>query len=1023
MKKITTKMILLMFIIPLLLVFSMVTTIDMAAIMVNVPVTSVEIEGEEIMFVDLGEVSNLVELKTTVKPKEATNKNVSYTITDLDGNIPSNITVSNSGVVEAKETGSVKVVVTADGGRQDSVQINFYSSKVSSVEQLNRDINVVVGESKIIAAGVDYKLLPSNATGEITYTANNNKIKVDKYTGEITGLFVGTSEVTATFEGTKFDDDSNSFVDTVYTLTFNVTVEGDGQENVLSFSGGASEAQEVIALDSKTIPFSYVGYETLGELSYDIQSDDEQYIENVKFEYSDDIGSVKITLKENAPEKDYVFIIKAGTTELGSLTIKKQKPTIVISTTKTTFAKSNVNVLFGAVVTGLESGYEIRYESSNSSVFSVNTRDNDAVGRAKSIGKSYISAKLYVGGELIAVSEQLEFTVVDPYVSIAINEAAKTYGLENRFVIGKYEYKNGVKKEVSFKLNIKVANSTGKVDVVDYSEVVWTSSNDNVATVDSTGNVKVVSDGKVVITVASKYNEALQANVKSMFEITCVSNGINVYDYEDLVWTNENNYSTILMNNVMLADGINENNYKDYLANVATKQMMTTADKSYYDANNATEDAKIRYCLEITSNVYGNGYAIDASNITRAVDKYNYSIFNGPLNLVALKYGDVTNGNAKVKAQDNIVFLVKKDNVSINNVELKGCSDSSLLDGGQVNLGKLDNVGTVLEIMGDNTEVNYSRVNNGRTVVRAYGKAYEKDNTKVANNPSSYKIDVLISNCILSYGREFILKVGSNQILKNQSIYGDTLGMPNDSPEKYDHAAPYFKKENGENYGVTNSKDEYFINNYLMTDITLKDSVFFGAGLFCVGFESQFSGLALHGYDYGSYKFSTSGWAEVAGTSYAARIKVKGDVRFYDWKEVSKIDSSTLIEGDESLIQLVGLDLNVSNLLNKYNTQNPGNKIVYKYEGNDYINGAVVFYGGGKNYSWLDTSEAGTNFNSLTSFDVPLSYLGDRVNLIYYAAGKENFRFMTYSSNSKINYETQRNDLADGSAYSWITRK
>ena len=86
MKKITTKMILLMFIIPLLLVFSMVTTIDMAAIMVDVPVTSVEIEGEEILFVDVSETSNFVELKTTVKPKEATNKNVTYTITDLEGN-------------------------------------------------------------------------------------------------------------------------------------------------------------------------------------------------------------------------------------------------------------------------------------------------------------------------------------------------------------------------------------------------------------------------------------------------------------------------------------------------------------------------------------------------------------------------------------------------------------------------------------------------------------------------------------------------------------------------------------------------------------------------------------------------------------------------------------------------------------------------------------------------------------------------------------------------------------------------
>ena len=52
-----------------------------------------------------------------------------------------------------------------------------------------------------------------------------------------------------------------------------------------------------------------------------------------------------------------------------------------------------------------------------------------------------------------------------------------------------------------------------------------------------------------------------------------------------------------------------------------------------------------------------------------------------------------------------------------------------------------------------------------------------------------------------------------------------------------------------------------------MTDITLKDSVFYGAGLFCVGFESQFAGLALHGYDYGSYKFSELGWGTVAGTS------------------------------------------------------------------------------------------------------------------------------------------------------------
>ena len=203
----------------------------------------------------------------------------------------------------------------------------------------------------------------------------------------------------------------------------------------------------------------------------------------------------------------------------------------------------------------------------------------------------------------------------------------------------------------------------------------------------------------------------------------------------------------------------------------------------------------------------------------------------------------------------------------------------------------------------------------------------------------------------------------------------------------------------------------------------LKDSAFYGAGLFCVGFESQFAGLVLHGYDYGSYKFSQMGWGSVAGTSYPARIKMQGDVRFYDWKEVSKVDSSTLIEGDSSILETIGLDLNVSNLLNKYNEQHPNNKIIHRYQGNDYVNGAIVFYGGGKNYSWIDTSGVSSSFNSLISSQIPLNYFGDRVNLIYFAAGKEDFRFMTYTNDSNLNYETQRNALADGSAYSWIIRK
>ena len=1023
MKKSVTKVVILMLIIPLLLIFSMNTAIDMTAIMVDtIPVTKVEIEGEKLLFVNVDNDDNTVKLNAIVSPKEATNQKVTYTTQEVIGDQLADVVVSENGLVTPKSVGSVRVIATADGGRQDSVQINFFTTLASKVTKLKETINVGVGETYKIASGIDYNVYPSNSNSSIIYTSNNNKVRVDKYTGEITGLFVGEAIVTATVEGIKYDDTLNKFVETTYSINFDVIVTSEGEQEIFSFAGGKLESEEIISMNSKTIPFAYLGYNTLGELSYSVNDEDKEYIKNVAFNYSEDEGNIIVDLIDTAPEKDYVITILAKDSQLATLTIKKQMPTISISSSKTTFAKSNANILFGSIVTGLDEGYEVRYVSDNPNVFSVNQRDNDGIGKAKNEGKANIKAILCLNDEQIAVSNPVEFTVVNPYISIGIVEGTKTYGLENRFVLGKYEY-NQVAIDSSYKLNVKASTSEGVVNDIDNSKLKWNTSNANIATVSETGEVSVVNDGVVVISVSSAYDEVLGISTISSFEITCRKNGLNVSDYQDLIWANANNYETVLMKDVMLADGINSSNYVEYLSNIATKTMMTTADKSYYDDNNKSDEAKIRYCLEITSNIYGNGFAIDANNITRSIDKYNYSIFNGALDLVALKYGNTSSNNARVKSQDNIIFLVKKNGISINNIELKGCSDSSLIESGKTNLAKLNNVGTVLEVVGDNTSLKYSRVNNGRTVVRIYGSTYESDHSKLISNLDNYKTETLITNCILTNAREFILKVGSNQLLKNESVLGQPLELPTTAPEKYDHAAPYLTDDKGNNYSITSAKDEYFINNYLMTDIILKDTVFYGAGLFCVGFNTQFAGLALHGYDYGSYTFSTIGWKRVAGTSYPARIRMQGDVRFYDWKEVNGVDSSTLVEGDTSLLETIGLDLNVSNLLNKYNEEQPNNKVVYKFEGNDYINGAIVFYGGGKNYSWIDTSEVNSNFNSLDTFEIPLSYFGERDQLIYYAAGKENFRFMTYNSEGNLNYQTQRNELADGSAYSWIIRK
>lgn len=1021
MKKVTTKVVLLMLVLPLLLIFAINTTINVTTILTDIPVTSVSIEGDKIRYVNVLDANNTIKLNAIVYPNEATNKNVTYSLEDIANEKNALVELSQDGTVKPLSTGSVMVVATADGGRQDKVQINFYSEAISSVELINGSFSVDVGSSKKITIGSDYTIYPNSSSGSITYSSNNNKVSVDRYTGEFIGLFEGNSIITASIDGIKYNQNTGAFENYTYQLDFNISVSSNGNSQVLSFAGGSSSLETPYVKGEKTIPFNYFGYDSLGQLSYQINEEDSQYVESVVITYlEDNEGMVKVTLSDDAPKKMYSISLYANSFKVGEIQLEKKDPSISLSMTQTTFAISNANIKFGVVVEGIEN-YDVRYESTDSTVFYVNSNNNECVSKAKKEGSARIRAILYVNGEKIATSEYREITVVNPYVSLVIKENSKVYGLENRFVLGKYRYENTVKNDF-YKLELSVLDAKGNSSDINMEKVIWKSSDETIARIDSEGKVTVLKTGIVTITVESAYNELLGTTVKNSFEIKCQEQGLNVYNYSDLMFANANGYETVLMNNILLADQINESNYRDYLTKVVTFEMDTTADKAYYEGNGKSSDAKIRYCVEFTSNVYGNGYSIDANNITRSVDKYNYSVFNGPLNFVAISYDNNSSVNAKIKAQDNIVFLVKKDNISINNVELKGCSDSSLIEGNKTNLGKLDNAGTVLEIVGNNTSLLYSRVNNGRTVVRIYGKAHESDSTKLQNNISDYKTVTTISNCIMSYAREFILKVGSNQILRNNSITGEELETPTQNSAKYDHAAPFFTKEDGTNYSLSEEKDEYFIENYLMNDVILKDSVFYGAGLFCIGMDTQFAGLVLHGYDYGSYKFSELGWKDVAGTSYPVRIKMQGDVRFYDWKVIDEIDSGTLVEGDKSLLNTIGLNLDVSKLLDRYNEENKGNNIVATYEGKDYVNAAIVFYGGGKNYSWIDTSEVNVSFNELDSFEVPVGYFSERPDLIYYSAGKENFRFMVYNNKSNLNYQKQQEELNDGTAYSWLIR-
>lgn len=292
----------------------------------------------------------------------------------------------------------------------------------------------------------------------------------------------------------------------------------------------------------------------------------------------------------------------------------------------------------------------------------------------------------------------------------------------------------------------------------------------------------------------------------------------------------------------------------------------------------------MRYAFEFVDDVFGNGHTMSAEYITNMYDStdnlYDFALFRGPLDFVSTSMDGIK--VAAVKGQDNISFLVRKDGVKVDNITLKGCDDSTLYENGEFNLSILNNIGTTLEIMSDATLTN-SRVSNGRTVVRAFGRdnvAYDS-----AVNVAKEKINVKIDGCVLSNAREFILKVGTNRYV------GGTESNP----------SPFLKDKNGNDYTACNSSacddyinDQYFVNTYVLADVTLKDSTLKSSGLFTIGIESHFAGGMLMGST-DTFK-ALEGWNNLAATSYPAILRLVGRVELADWKQLSLVDSSTLIE-------------------------------------------------------------------------------------------------------------------------------
>lgn len=1003
----------LIMIIPIVFLVTVFSVGKVAGIYADVPVTGIRIVTQSengIISVDVAEYKP-IELVAQVEPESAKNQNYKFEISGVDGDeAPKGFEIKDEKLYIDDVVGKVKITaVSAEKGFRDSIIVDATSSKVLKINPA-----VVVGEEKIETSSITMNggevktisanLYPANkASSSIRVEECGEKklLKIDPVTGETKALFSGKTQVRITCPNDGKQNlepaivDVDVKVDNLETTGFAINGKSNGAN--ISLYNNAKTLKLYVESQNGKLEKSDIALPSGASVQEIKPLADKQFIVSISLPQDDSLKNREVTCKIRGAEfkvsfTDYTLNIKTSYFKGGQDEIKQINKSVIDYVAYSEHEDDDVEFFFV-----IKSGDDV-----------ISIEQDEQDGRnAKITARKRGNARIGVvarqdGEDITAVNKDI--IVVPEIKSFVFADSAKEYGIEKILTIGDKK-PNTMPDERIFSLQIKTENDSESSDAFEgFTKIEFSNSADNLKTKDTNDGTKYIVKGisKTGITTLTaqmtEYNKYFGTNICAKIRFRAVKDGRNVGNYEELKRVTKDGGIVVLKNNVMLGVKNDGTDMDEAELKTDVKKFTTTYDKTYLE--NSGESKEVQYLIEFKNHVYGNGFEINADKFTQCKDTTGVpKIFKGPLNFVAVS-------SASVKGQDNISFLVRTDNVLINNVVLKGCSDDSLLEeDGQFNLSKLNYVGTTLEIAKSAKLLN-SRVSNGRTVVRIFAGGSTMVSPVVEdklpfNVVQDEKIKVHIESCVLSNAREFILKIGSNRALKQ--VTPEQRKLLDANGKAY------------EPYAESNKTDKYFNDNYLINDVTLKNSVLETSGLFSVGMETHFSGGLL-------YDGTITTWKDCAATSYASALRLVGDVKMLDWKKLSNVDSSTLIEVTGEANPWLSMD--VAAMMTEVAKVNTAcSDIILKVGETEYVHGGIAFYGGGYNYSYLDLTRANDETKQFGVYDVNISVLRNSEDknikqqgeMLPLAAGAGDFRFYLYNNKSSRNLSWQESIKNQGS--------
>ena len=611
--------------------------------------------------------------------------------------------------------------------------------------------------------------------------------------------------------------------------------------------------------------------------------------------------------------------------------------------------------------------------------------------------------------------------------------------LSKSYVVGTYDsidsYNKGV-YDSSLSLDIKLTLSS-----ITKSELKVKHSS-NISFDINTSTITYKKPGKAYLELTNPYSSV---NNKARIDFT-IKEAINIYSYNDLLnVTNKatKSYDSVLRvnldsvintynddftyksNNTRLFGRLDsENHLKSFKDDIYS--YTTTYNHDFLDSwndkvlnnelNKESVSIKSLAGIHIKGDIYGNGFTINTHNLTypyaikdvvapdgsksKIASLTDKNLFRGPLKFVSLGDPYYSIDSAKpifaLNGEDNSSFYIDSDNITIENINLKGANTDS-------NLTNYSYCGNVLNINSDNVTINNSIIENGRNVIRAYSS----DNLK-------------INNSIIRNGMEFLFKSGSNKynkvdynkeisykangnIIKTTTRDYMTPGINGGKNYKADSLLTYSTILNTQANDFIGVPDlTYEVSDYLSGRDVIKEALTNTKGIYTNGKKnydgyatlnkvffsnSGISAISLDSLPQGSFieNNTTSLFALIIGmymdylptklalTGYPTYVKLENDCRFYDWKSKDLLTFESLIEQDiKSLIEAhgglgSGFKITITEddflPLKKILLDSFGNLIL----NNDKLNIAIYKQGGGFNDSdiFMDDEMKGYFTNAL----------------------------------------------------------